>query len=71
MSKSAELISNVYKDRHNNSLSKNHPDPAICNIKIDTSKFSVEYETIEFSDDNFMYIKIALISKVIAEIEDN
>lgn len=70
MSKSSEFISNLYKDRHKNLLSKKHLISTVYgNIKIDTSRFPVEYERIELTCENFMYIKVALISKVIAEKE--
>lgn len=69
MPKSAELISNVYKYRHKNSLTKKRFTYGYMNIN--TSRFPGDYERIELSGENFMYIKIALMVKVIAEREDN
>lgn len=72
MCKSSEFISNLYKDRHNNLLPKNHLTSTVYgDIKIDTSRFPVECERIELTGENFMYIKVALISKVIDEKEGN
>jgi len=72
MCKSSEFISNLYEDRHNNLLPKNRLTSTVYgDIKIDTSRFPVEYERIELTGENFMYIKVALISKVIDEREDN
>jgi len=72
MSKSSEFISNLYKDRHNTLLPKNHLTSTVYgDIKIDTSRFSVEYDRIELTGENFMYIKVALISKVINEKDGN
>ena len=72
MCKSSEFISNLYEDRHNNLLPKNHLTSTVYgDIKIDTSRFPVDYERIELTGENFMYIKVALISKVIDEKEGN
>jgi len=72
MCKSSEFISNLYEDRHKNSLlKKNVTSTVYGDIKIDTSRFPVEYERIELTGENFMYIKVALISKVIDEKEGN
>lgn len=68
MSKYSEFISNLYKDRNKKSLLKKHP---YGYIKIDTSRFAVDYERIKLSSENFMYVKVALISKVIDEKEGN
>jgi len=72
MCKSSEFISNLYEDRHNNLLPKNHLTSTVYgDIKIDTSRFPVDYERIELTGENFMYIKVALISEVIDEKEGN
>jgi hypothetical protein len=72
MRKSSEFISNLYKDRHKNLLPKNHLTSTVYgDIKIDTSRFPVEYERIELTGENFMYIKVALINKLIDEKEGN
>jgi hypothetical protein len=72
MRKSSEFISNLYKDRHKNLLPKNHLTSTVYgDIKIDSSTGDLEYERIELTGENFMYIKAALISKVIDEKEGN
>jgi len=73
MSKSSEFVSSLCKSRNESIIGgKYYPDTNYGNMMIAVSRLSdkdIEDDTIELEDENFMYIKVALINKVIDEKE--